>query len=178
MTIGIVGGGQLAKMMAQKAKKIGLDTVVLDPTPNCPAAQVGSRQIAGDFYDGNKLRELVGKSDVTTYDTEHMNTRVLRELVREGNRIYPSPALLETIQDKLQQKDALARAGIAVPRYGEVGKLTPLDVERFGFPCVQKARKGGVMMAEESLFSRIRVIWKERSWPSLCWRNSLTLKKS
>lgn len=143
MTIGIIGGGQLGKMMTLKAKKLGFCVVVLDPTPNCPAAQVTSKQIVGDFYDGDKLRELVEKSDVTTYDIEHINTKVLQELVDEGNKIYPSPHLLETIQDKLKQKDMLAKAGIPVPKYEKVEKFDPLYFEKFGFPCVQKARKGG-----------------------------------
>jgi 5-(carboxyamino)imidazole ribonucleotide synthase len=143
MTIGIIGGGQLGRMMTQEAKKLGFDIVVLDPTPNCPAAQIGGKQIVGNFYDADKLRELVERSHVTTYDIEHINTEVLQGLVDEGNKIHSSPYVLKIIQDKLKQKDVLAEAGIPVPKYQQLKKNYPLHVERFGFPCIQKARKGG-----------------------------------
>ncbi len=141
MTIGIIGGGQLGKMMAQKARKMGFNIVVLDPTPDCPAAQVASKQIVGDFGDETKLRELVEQSDVATYDIEHVETKVLKTLSHGGHRIYPSPYLLDIIQDKLIQRDVLHKAGIPVPRYTKVASVSCL--EKFGFPAVQKARKGG-----------------------------------
>ena len=139
--IGIIGGGQLGKMMTQKAKKMGFYVTVLDPTPNCPAGQVADKQIVRDFYDENKLRELVEESDITTYDIEHVNTKVLKEMANEGHKIYPSPYLLEIIQDKLKQKEILQKADIPVPRYKKVE--SPICLEKFGFPVVQKARKGG-----------------------------------
>lgn len=141
MKIGIIGGGQLGKMMAQKAKKMGFYVTVLDPTPDCPAAQVADKQVVGDFYDENKLRELVEESDVTTYDIEHIDVEVLKELFDKGHKIYPSPYLLDVIQDKLKQKDVLCKGGIPVPKYQKVE--SSICLEKFGFPIVQKARKGG-----------------------------------
>jgi 5-(carboxyamino)imidazole ribonucleotide synthase len=143
LIIGIIGGGQLGRMMAQKAMKMGFDVLVLDPTPNCPAAQVTNKQIVGDFYDEDKLRELVEKSDVITYDIEHINTKVLQELFDKGYKIYPQPYLLDVIQDKLKQRDVLAKAGIPVPKYEEVEELSHACFEKFSFPVVQKARRGG-----------------------------------
>lgn len=141
MTIGIIGGGQLGKMMAQKARKMGFDIVVLDPTPGCPAAQVATKQIVGNFRDETRLKELVEESDVATYDIEHVETKTLKELFDKGHKIYPSPYLLDIIQDKLKQRDTLHRSGIPVPRYQKVESLSCL--KEFGFPAVQKARKGG-----------------------------------
>lgn len=139
--IGIIGGGQLGKMTAQKAKKMGFYVAVIDPTPNCPAAQVVDKQIVGDFYNERGLRELIEGSDVTTYDIEHINTKVLRSLSDEGHKIYPSPYLLDTVQDKLKQKDLLYKGGIPVPRHQMV--KSPDCLAKFGFPAVQKSRKGG-----------------------------------
>lgn len=139
--IGIIGGGQLGKMMTQKAKKMGFYVTILDPTPHCPAAKVADKQIVGGFHDENKLRELVERSDVTTYDIEHVNVRFLKEMVDEGNKIYPSPYLLEVIQDKLKQKDVLHKSGVPLPMYQEIDPHTLPG--KFGFPVVQKARKGG-----------------------------------
>jgi len=143
--IGIIGGGQLAKMMAQAAKKMSFYVAILDPTPNCPAAQVADRQIVGDFYNEDKIQEIVLDSDVTTYDIEHINTSILKKLVAQGHIAHPSPELLEIIQDKLKQKEILNKAGISVAQYRKVDSLDALNsfVKEFGFPVVQKACKGG-----------------------------------
>jgi len=141
MKIGIIGGGQLGKMMTQKAKKMGFYVAILDPTPNSPAAQVADEEIVADFYNKKRLREIVLKSDVTTYDIEHIDTEVLKELLKEGNKIYPSPYLLEVIQNKLREKEVLSKGGIPVSRYEKVESLT--SFAKFGYPVVQKAEKGG-----------------------------------
>lgn len=143
MRLGIIGGGQLGKMTAQEAKKMGLYVTVLDPAPQAPAAQVADAQIVGDFYDEACLKELVEASDITTYDIEHVNTAALKGLADVGHKILPSPTLLEVIQDKLKQKEVLSRSGVPVPRYERVEQLTHQHLERFGLPLVQKAAKGG-----------------------------------
>ncbi|MGB9839514.1 5-(carboxyamino)imidazole ribonucleotide synthase [Thermovenabulum sp.] len=141
--IGIIGGGQLAKMMAQSAKKMGFFVSVLDPAPDCPASSVCDRVLVGDFYDEDKIRDLAGESEVITYDIEHISTRILKILMDEGYKIFPSPALLEIIQDKFLQKQVLYAAGIPVPKFKLLESLEPGCFKNFGFPCVQKARKGG-----------------------------------
>ncbi|MFO7152366.1 MAG: 5-(carboxyamino)imidazole ribonucleotide synthase [Bacillota bacterium] len=141
--LGIIGGGQLAKMMAQEAKKMGFFVSVLDPTPGCPASSVSDLQVVGDFYDEEKLEELVNQSDVTTYDLEHIATEPLKRLEEKGHAILPSPRLLEVIQDKLVQKEMLKKAGIPVPRFMKVEQNSLDEFKKFGFPLVQKARKGG-----------------------------------
>ncbi|CAA6801578.1 MAG: Phosphoribosylaminoimidazole carboxylase ATPase subunit (EC [uncultured Campylobacterales bacterium] len=141
MRIGIIGGGQLGRIMAQKAKKMGFFVTILDPTPNCPAAQVCDEQIVADFYDNEKLSQLVKLSDVTTFELEHVDTSVLKNLFDEGHKIYPSPYLIELIQDKYKQKKLLDEKGVAVPAYKEI--KTKQDLESFGFPVIQKARFGG-----------------------------------
>ncbi|MCL0070648.1 5-(carboxyamino)imidazole ribonucleotide synthase [Dehalococcoidia bacterium] len=142
--IGIIGGGQLGKMMTQEAKKMGFYVTILDPTPNSPASQLADRQFVGDFHDRNKIKELVTRSDVTTYDIEDIDVGALKELVEAGHLIHPSPQILEIIQDKWKQKEALARSGIPIPRYRKVkeGGLAAA-IEEFGFPVVQKACRGG-----------------------------------
>lgn len=141
--IGIVGGGQLGRMMAQKAKKLGFTVTVLDPSPNSPAGQVADRQIVGSFSDAAKLRELVEQCEVTTYDLEHVDTRAMKDLAEEGHQIHPSPALLDLVQDKLVQKEALSRSGIPTPEFCRLDRPSAAAFERFGFPLVQKARRGG-----------------------------------
>ncbi len=160
--LGIIGGGQLAKMMAQEAKKMGLFVTVLDPTPSSPAAQVADREIVSGFYDEEGLEKLFAESDVVTYDIEHVNTKFLKSLPGK-EKIRPSPELLEIIQDKFQQKTVLQRAGLPVPPFTLLEEDTPSAFRNFGFPLVQKARFGGydgrgvtVLKGEEDFPKRLR----------------------
>ncbi len=140
--IGIIGGGQLGKMMTQAAKKMGFYVIVLDPTPNCPAAQVADSQIVGDFFDKEKLKELVCQSDITTFDIERADESLI-DLTKGGHLIYPFPQILELIQNKLKQKEILTKNKIPTAKYIKVkGNINSL-VKKFGFPVVQKTCRGG-----------------------------------
>jgi 5-(carboxyamino)imidazole ribonucleotide synthase len=141
LKLGIIGGGQLGKIMSQKAKKMGFTVVILDPTYNCPAAQVSDRHIMGGFFDKDKLEQLVQETDVTTFELEHVDTSILKELYDHGHKIFPSPYVMELIQNKYEQKKLLDEQGIPVPAYKDVHSVE--DLKSFGFPVIQKAKKGG-----------------------------------
>ena len=141
LKLGIIGGGQLGKIMSQKAKKMGFHVTILDPTFNCPAAQVSDKHIMGGFYDKDKLEQLVQESDVTTFELEHVDTSILKELYDHGHKIYPSPYVMELIQNKYEQKKLLDEKGIPVPAYKNVENAE--DLKAFGFPVIQKAKMGG-----------------------------------
>jgi 5-(carboxyamino)imidazole ribonucleotide synthase len=141
--IGIIGGGQLGRMMVKAAKRLGCTCVVLDPTPGSPAGQVSGHQIVGDYHDAAKLRELVESTDVTTFDIEDIDAATLIELQAEGRQIHPSPRVLSAIQDKLTQKRMLSEAGIATSEFVEVRGDHAKAFAEFGYPLVQKARRGG-----------------------------------
>ncbi|MBK1640591.1 5-(carboxyamino)imidazole ribonucleotide synthase [Chromatium okenii] len=141
--LGIIGGGQLGRMMAKAAKRLGCTCVVLDPTPGSPAGQVAGHQIVGHSHDPAKLRELTASCDVTTFDIEDIDTETLIQLEREGHQIHPSPQVLALIQDKLTQKQALAAAGIPTAPFIAMPTPNPADFAAFGYPLVQKARRGG-----------------------------------
>jgi len=141
LKLGIIGGGQLGKIMSQKAKKMGFNVTILDPTHNCPAAQVSDKHIIGGFYDKERLEQLVQESDVTTFELEHVDTTILKKLYDHGHNIHPSPYVMELIQNKYEQKKLLDEKGIPVPAYKNVEKEE--DLAAFGFPVVQKAKLGG-----------------------------------
>jgi len=143
MRIGMIGGGQLGKMTAQIAKKMGFYITVLDPTPQCPAAQIADVHIIGSLYDAEKLKQLAQVSDVLTYEVEHVDTMTLKALEKNGVIIRPAPQLLEIIQDKLIQKQKLIQYGIPVPHFEQVDNLTREYLATVSFPIVQKARTGG-----------------------------------
>jgi 5-(carboxyamino)imidazole ribonucleotide synthase len=141
--IGLVGGGQLARMIVIAAKRLGCTCVVLDPTPGSPAGQVAGQQIVGAYHDPACLRELAESTDVITYDLENIDVTTLSELEQEGCRIHPAPSLLATVQDKLTQKQFLSDAGIPTSEFEAMPEPERSAFERFGFPLVQKARRGG-----------------------------------
>jgi 5-(carboxyamino)imidazole ribonucleotide synthase len=143
MTIGIIGGGQLGKMMVNEATTLGFEVVVLDPDPHSPAGRLAGSQIVAEYTDPDGLAEVVRASDITTYDLENIDTEVLGALNDAGHTIYPRPWLLEIIQDKLKQRDALARAGIAMPGYRGIDAPSSDAFADFGYPLVQKTRRGG-----------------------------------
>jgi len=141
LKLGIIGGGQLGKIMSQKAKKMGFHVTILDPTFNCPAAQVSDKHIMGGFHDKQMLEQLVQETDVTTFELEHVDTSILKELFDNGHIIHPSPYVIELIQNKYEQKKLLDDKGIPVPAYKDVQKDE--DLAAFGFPVIQKAKMGG-----------------------------------
>jgi len=141
LKLGIIGGGQLGKIMSQKAKKMGFHVTILDPTFNCPAAQVSDKHIIGGFHDKVKLEQLVQESDVTTFELEHVDTTILKELFDNGHIIHPSPYVIELIQNKYEQKKFLDSHAIPVPKYKSVSSKE--DLASFGFPVIQKAKLEG-----------------------------------
>lgn len=141
--IGIIGGGQLGRMLAQASKKLGFYTVVLDPTPNSPAGQIADLQIIGDFKDASKIKEVADQVDFVTFEIESANADALNDLVVEGKDINPHPKILEIIKDKYLQKKFLEENGIPVADSVEVNNEEEIKkaAESFGYPFLLKARK-------------------------------------
>ncbi len=119
-TIGIVGGGQLGRMLTEAAIKLGFKVIVVNPSPNSPAAQVGAKEIIGDLYDKKALESLAQNADFITVEIEHLDTSVLEELAGAGKKINPSPKTIRLIQDKLAQKKMLREAGLPVADFVEI----------------------------------------------------------
>ena len=145
--LGIIGGGQLGRMLVMAAARLGLRAIVLDPDEDSPAGQLGLRHVTGDWRDAAKLAELVQASTVSTFDLEDIDAEALLELEAQGHDIHPSPQVLALLQDKLTQKQALAAAGIPTAEFIALDDPEAGDAEevfrQFGYPLVQKARRGG-----------------------------------
>jgi len=140
--LGIIGGGQLGMMITEAAQNLNeiSEVTVLDPTENCPAAQVGAKQIVGDFKDKNAIIKLAEQSDIITYEIESGNTDVLSKLKA---KIEPSPSTLGIIQDKLSQKKFLSENGLPVSQFYEITSLDDLRerINELGLPVLLKARR-------------------------------------
>ena len=141
--IGIIGGGQLGRMLVKSAKRLGCSCVVLDPTPGSPAGQVSGQQIVADSHDPAALGQLAEQVDVITFDIEDIDAEILAALAAAGHQILPSASLLGEIQDKLRQKQRLMTLGIPTAEFIEADPGDAEQFARFGYPLVQKARRGG-----------------------------------
>jgi len=145
-TLGVVGGGQLGRMLGEAAGRLGVEVVVSDPTPDCPARPVVRDQVVGDFADAATMRELAERADVLTYEIELADPDALERVGQEtGTPVHPDPDTLRTIQDKLVQNRAYAEAGIPTPAFRRVDDAEDLRAagEELGWPLMLKARSGG-----------------------------------
>ncbi len=145
MTIGIVGGGQLGRMMALAGYPLGLQCLFLDRDANTPAAQVAPTLI-GELTDESLLRELAQRSEVLSFDWENVSVPALRAATRgTGTRIAPPLRALAIAQDRLLEKQLFERLGIATTRYAAVDSLAGLQraVTDIGLPGVLKTRRMG-----------------------------------
>ena len=144
-TLGVVGGGQLGRMLAEAAAPLGVAVVVLDPTPDCPAAPVARDQVVGGFDDPDAFEALAARVDTLTFEIELADSDLLDRVADEyGLSVNPAPETLGMIEDKLVQKRALDSAGVPVPPFRQVDDADDLRdaVAEFG-EVMLKARTGG-----------------------------------
>jgi phosphoribosylaminoimidazole carboxylase PurK protein len=141
-TVGIVGGGQLGRMLVQAAHKLGYRTVVLDPTPDSPAGQVADKQIVGDFKNKEKILELAVESNFVTFEIESANAEALEELEKQGVPVNPKAGILAIIKDKFRQKTFLRENDIPVAEFAIIENEDDCrkQAEIFGYPFLLKAR--------------------------------------
>lgn len=137
----VIGGGQLARMMAEPAAALGLPLRLLAEAEGVSAAQVIPDQIVGDYRDIDTLRRVTAGCPVVTFDHEHVPTAHLHTLVAEGVACRPGPDALVHAQDKAVMRARLAELGVPCPRNAVVADVD--EVEAFGLPCVLKTTRGG-----------------------------------
>lgn len=143
--LGIIGGGQLARMIAQAARQLGVAVAIVERAADCPAAPLASPALVGDWNSPATLRQLAAHADVVTLENEFVDAAALAELERSGVVLLPGAATLARVQDKLLQKQTLAAAGLPVPAFRAVaqpGELTEA-IREFGLPLVLKTRRNG-----------------------------------
>ncbi len=140
--IGIVGGGQLGRMLAFEAKKMGFMVTVTDPTSASPAGQVADEQIIAPYNDETAIRQLAEKSDFLTFEVELANAKVLDELTKKGIQVNPSAKTLEIIKDKLKQKEFLKNVKIPIADFIAIESREDIlkAARKFDYPLLLKAR--------------------------------------
>lgn len=143
-TIGIIGGGQLGRMMATTARHMGYSLIVLDPTPNCPAAQIADEQIIADYDDLEAVKRLAEKVDVVTYEFENVDLEAAKYLFDLGLLPQGTQALAIT-QDREREKQAMQEANQPVSPFQIVTDEASLSeaIRTIGYPAVVKTCRGG-----------------------------------
>jgi 5-(carboxyamino)imidazole ribonucleotide synthase len=144
LRIGILGGGQLARMTADAALRLGLETVVLDPDADAPAGQV-TRQVIGPLEPHEALVTFARQIDVATLENEFVDRGVLEYLAERGIMVRPSIHTFAVILDKLHQRAAMAAAGLSATPYAAIASAADVDAfaAQHGWPVVLKTRSQG-----------------------------------
>lgn len=143
-TIGIVGGGQLGRMLTLTAIPLGFRVVVVNPESNSPASQVGAEEIVANLYDTKALHQLAETSDYITIEIEHLDAAELKAIESMGKPVNPSPDIIRIIQDKYAQKEFLTEAGIPVAESVAIDSIEDAQhaLEKFGGKMLIKTRLG------------------------------------
>jgi len=155
--VGVIGGGQLAWMMAGAAKALGVELVVQTPNPNDPAVAIASEAIFASVDDANATTALASRCDVITFENEFVNLEALSPLEQQGVCFRPGLQMLSRLLDKYHQRCYLKQLGLPVPRFVALEELKSEELEQYpsplapypspltllGFPVVLKARRHG-----------------------------------
>ncbi|MFJ5717310.1 5-(carboxyamino)imidazole ribonucleotide synthase [Neobacillus sp. NPDC093127] len=143
-TIGIIGGGQLGRMMALAAKAMGFRIAVLEPAADSPCGQVADVEVIGAYHDRVAISRLAEISDVITYEFENIDAETLGWICEQAY-VPQGKELLTITQDRIKEKKAIQQAGIEVAPYEVVGSCEELflKIEAIGFPAVLKTSRGG-----------------------------------
>jgi 5-(carboxyamino)imidazole ribonucleotide synthase len=141
--IGILGGGQLGRMMIQNAVNLNLNISVLDPDKNAPCRNLVKKFTQGSLTDYDTVYDFGKDKDLITIEIENVNIEALKTLQKEGKKVYPQPEIIELIQDKGSQKMFYQRNNIPSPDFFLVENKKQIHKYADYFPFFQKLRRGG-----------------------------------
>src|SRR5262245_33878405 len=163
--LGVLGGGQLGRMMALEGQPLGVEFRFFDPSSEAAAKQLGELMVA-DFDDLDALKRFAQGMDVVTFEFENVPVASAEELTKQVS-IHPPSAALAKFQDRLIEKEFLARLGIPVAPFRAVDDRQSLSaaVAALGFPCVLKTRTLGYDGKGQAVLRGDEVV--DRAWQAL-----------
>ncbi len=143
-TIGIIGGGQLGRMLAMAATHMGYQTHIYVPEANSPAAQVATHSTVAPYGDEQQLLAFAGSVDVVTFEFENIALETLRSIA-DAHVVHPSPDVLEICNNRIREKDFISNQGVAVAAYAAAysSEDAVVGAVKVGFPCVMKTAEEG-----------------------------------
>ncbi len=144
-TIGILGGGQLGRMLALAAAQLGFDVAIFTDEPDSPASRVAARTFVANYLDAAALADFARRVDVVTTEFENVPAQTAEHLLAAGARVAPNPRALAVAQDRVDEKSFLNALGIATPRFAAVSSQAELDaaLTDIGTPALLKTRRLG-----------------------------------
>ena len=143
MKVGILGGGQLGRMLLQAAANYVVETFVMENDENCPAAHLCTHFIKGDIKDFDTVYSFGKMVDALTIEIEAVNVEALEKLEGEGLTIYPKPLAIKIIRNKIAQKEFYKENGIPSPQFVVTGKASEVNNHLDFLPAVHKLAQGG-----------------------------------
>ena len=143
--VGIIGGGQLAKMLALSALPLGIDISILERKPDGVALNLAKHPMIGDWNNINDLLRLAQHADIMTLEHEFVDAQSLAQLENAGHSLLPGSKSVALVQDKLLQKQTLQQAGLPLPDFQAIASIQELHAaaKQFGLPIVLKKRRNG-----------------------------------
>lgn len=143
LRFGILGGGQLGRMLIQKATDFNVTNVVLDPDPEAPCRYLADEFVCGSFQDYDTVLAFGRTVDLLTIEIEHVNVEALEQLEKEGIVVYPQSRVIRLVQDKGLQKIFYRTHGIPTAEFHLLDSIEHIAKYSSQFPFIQKLRKGG-----------------------------------
>lgn len=145
LRLGIIGGGQLARMTAMAALRLGVEVVVLETNPHSPAARLSPDCVIGDWMDRETLLKFARRCEVITLENEFVDAAALQVLQEAGHKVFPNAHCISLTQDKFKQKSALQNAGLATPDFCAINSPEEIisAARNWGWPLMLKTRRNG-----------------------------------
>ncbi|NMG58266.1 ATP-grasp domain-containing protein, partial [Geitlerinema sp. P-1104] len=168
-TVGIIGGGQLAWMMAQEAKRLTLKTIIQTPSSDDPAAGLADEVVLGKVADVAATQALAKRCDVITFENEFVDLEGLEKINNSQGLFRPRLSALKPLLDKYEQRCYMGNLGLPVPHFFELTQENQSSVE-INFPCVMKARRHGYDGQGTAILrdkSDLEDTWKRWGYPSV-----------
>ena len=141
--LGILGGGQLGRMLLQEAINLNISTSVMDPDANAPCRHLTETFIHADFKNEDAVYDFGKTVQLLTVEIEHVNIKALLRLEAEGLLIYPQPQILQMVQDKGLQKEFYVSHGIPTASFQLIKNKSQLSSATFKYPAMLKLRTSG-----------------------------------
>ncbi|GKV27316.1 hypothetical protein SLEP1_g36502 [Rubroshorea leprosula] len=167
MVVGVLGGGQLGRMLCQAASQMAIKVMVLDPSENCPASALAYHHMVGSFDDSSTVEEFAKRCGVLTVEIEHVDAETLERLEKQGVDCQPKASTIRIIQDKYLQKVHFSQNDIPLPKFMQINDLEGAKkaANLFGYPLMIKSKRlaydgrgNAVARSEEELSSAISAL--------------------
>ncbi|KAL2930000.1 Phosphoribosylaminoimidazole carboxylase chloroplastic [Bienertia sinuspersici] len=165
--VGVLGGGQLGRMLCQAASEMALKVAILDPSDNCPASSLSHYHMVGSFDDSATVEEFAKRCGVLTVEIEHVDVATLEKLEQQGVDCQPKASTIRIIQDKYLQKLHFSQHGIPLPEFMQIDDFESARRagELFGYPLMVKSKRlaydgrgNAVAKSEEDISSAITAL--------------------